>query len=226
MSAARRHLLAAGLSAALALALLLLISLDDLLEEPDDARIAYREIRISSPPPPPPPPRVADPSRSAPPRLDLSLAANDSPVEMQISELDIDVAAGALTGFGDGGWGEGIGVDFGAFDLGELDVVPTVVSFVPFNYPDDLVERGIESFEVRLHILIDEEGRTHLLQILYNPYSSLNDEVERFVSSVRFTPPTKGGQVVRAEWAWPVKFGITTERGDDDRSRRQSVPAR
>ncbi len=195
------------LSVALVLALLLLISLDNILQRPADESVTIREIELAAPPPPAPPPQVVSPSQSAEPRLNLSLAVADAPVELMTMALDIDVVAGALVGQGEGNWGEGIGIDWGGFSISELDAVPMVISAPLTKYPDALLEEGIESFVVHLHILIDETGRTYLIGILDNPYAPFNDNIKEFVPGVRFTPPTLGGKIVKAEFSWPVKFG-------------------
>jgi TonB family protein len=225
VSTAQRRWLAAGLSVALALVLLLVISLDNVLEQPGGELLTYRQIEVAPPSPPPPPPQVVDPSRSAESRLDVSVVPTDSPVELVVGKLDVDVAAGELTGLGDGDFGTGIGIDFGGFSLDELDAVPAVISAPPFDYPDELLEQGIESFVVYLHILIDEEGHTYLIDILENPYPPFDAELLRFAPAVRFTPPTVHGKIVKAEFSWPVKFGARTN-GDgtgtpDDSGRRR-----
>lgn len=206
MSTARRRWLAAGLSVALVLVLLLIISLDNMFEQPNPELVTYREIEIQPPPPPPPPPQVASPSRSGAARLDLRAAA-DSPVELVIGKLDVDVAAGQLTGLGQGDWGEGIGIGFDGFSLDDLDAVPAVIGQPPFAYPEDLTEQGIDTFVVYVHVVIDKEGRTSLIDILENPYPSSNAQLERFVNGIRWTPPTLGGKVVSADVPrWSIKF--------------------
>ena len=64
----------------------------------------------------------------------------------------------------------------------------------------------IEEFELKFHILIDEEGRTYPLAIIESPFPALSAEFLDYASKVRFTPPTRLGIPVRTEYLWPVKI--------------------
>jgi hypothetical protein len=128
-------------------------------------------------------------------------------------ELEVNMEGIAISGFGTGGPGGsgGDGLergwgDWGTVALPELDTIPMVISAPPTEYPKEAWDRNILEFKVELHIVIDEVGRTYPIRILRNPFPSINKEILEFASKVLFTPPTKQGVPVKAEYLWPVVF--------------------
>lgn len=202
MTKARRHALAAVLGVAVLAGILGLVVLDGLVSVEPPETVALREVVFRDPPPPPPPP-VTRQDQAEDPRPELDSARLELPLELTTMELDLKVPAGQLSGAGSG-WGEGIGVDLGTFDLGDLDEIPTLVRAPAIQFPEALLEQGVREFDVLLHILVDEQGRPYLIEVLASEYPPYNQELDDFVSEVRFTPPTVLGVRVRAEYAWPL----------------------
>jgi hypothetical protein len=132
-------------------------------------------------------------------QLDVRFAAVVG--EMNLGGLGKGIGVGSGDGTGDGSGG-----GFGLVTLSELDQQPTVVSAPVFVYPKEAVDRGIAEFELRFHILIDEEGRTYPIAIVQNPFPALSTEFLDYVARVRFTPPTRLGIPVRTEYLWPIKI--------------------
>lgn len=203
MNKSRRHILASVLGVGALAVMLGLIVLDGLISAEPRERVALREVVFRDPPPPPPPPvNREDPAED--PSPELSSARRQAPLELTTMDLNIKVPAGQLTGEG-AGWGDGIGVDLGTVDLKDLDGFPQVVRApVLDDYPEALLDEGIGGFEVVLHILIDEQGRPYLIEVLASAYPPYNEKLEDFVREVRFTPPTVLGVPVRTEYAWPL----------------------
>ena len=204
MSKLRRHIVSVVLGLGLLVGLLALVVLDGLIgAEPPEA-VALRRVALRDPPPPPPPP-VTRQEETEDPRPQISAARQQIPIELTTMDLDIEITAGLLSGDGFGDLGQGLGFDLGTVDLSDLDGIPTVVRApVIDDYPEALIEEGIRGFEVVLHILIDEQGRPYLVEILGSGYPPYNARLDEFVSEVRFTPPTLLGVPVRTEYAWPL----------------------
>jgi outer membrane biosynthesis protein TonB len=74
----------------------------------------------------------------------------------------------------------------------------------PIIYPQEAIDEGVNEFEVLVQILIDQEGRTVPIRIVRNPYPSFEGDLHDFVSNVVFSPPTRLGVPVRAEYLWPI----------------------
>lgn len=203
MKKARRHVLATVVGLGLLAAMLGLVLLDGLISVEPPERVAVREVVFRDPPPPPPPP-VTRQDQADDPRPDLSATRVQLPLELTTMDLNIKVSAGRPDTQGSG-FGEGIGVGLGTVGLKDLDGIPSVIRApIVDDYPEALLEQGIKSFEVMLHIMVDEQGRPHLIEVLDSAYPPYDARLGDFVSDVRFTPPTLLGVPVRTEYAWPV----------------------
>lgn len=204
MTSRRRRWLSALLGTGLLVALLMVVSLDDLYKAEPPETAVLREVQMYEPPPPPPPPAVRPDSSSAPPQL--ALANPDQRVALEVMDLDVDLPAGQLGSFGTGfsGLAEGTGSGIGLVDLDELDELPMVVQAAALVYPEEAVDRGIDEFQVFVRILIDEQGRAYPVRVVQNPIPSFEQELVDYTSRVRFSPPTRLGVPVRTEYLWPL----------------------
>jgi hypothetical protein len=218
MTPRNRRWLAGSLGAGLALFLVVLASVDTLGDLNAPKRFELTEVTtFEAPPPPPPPPARPSNARSGGSTgAQLTLATSRAPVALDEMQLNLRFAAVgelSLGGLGEGigvgsgdGVGDGSGSGFGLVMLSELDQQPTVVSAPVFAYPQEAVKRGLAEFDLRFHILIDEEGRTYPIAIVFNPFPSLSNEFLAYASKVRFTPPTRLGIPVRTEYLWPIRI--------------------
>lgn len=218
MKTRQRRWLSAFLGTALLVLLLALVSFDHVARPASIEIVPLTEVRIYEPPPPPPPP-PADSRESGRAGPALALVQNETPVALEIMELDVELAVGALgdLGLGGSGLGDGAGAAFETVGLSELDSGPFVTGAPPIVYPEDVLAQGIEEFEVRVHLLINEQGRARLIRIVENPYPSYSPEIEEFVSQVVFSPPTRLGIPVRAEFLWPLLIRCTAACDDEPR---------
>jgi protein TonB len=217
LSNRNRRLLAPCLGTLLLIVLLLLASLDVEYEVEPRPKISLHEVRMYSPPPPPPPPPMEQNAQSSP-MPSLALGNVEDPVDMGGMGLDLDIKLDGIVGYGaggpggfgtgggPGGFGDGLGGggEWGTVSLPELDNIPMVRSAGIISYPKEAIDQNILEFRVLLHIIIDEVGRTYPVRILRNPFPSMNEEIMKFAAGVLFTPPTRLGTPVRAEYAWPL----------------------
>lgn len=211
MTARRPRWLSALLGTGLLAGLLAIVSFDHRYRpEPPPETIPLTEVRLYEPPPPPPPvpPDQRDSARAGPA---LALAQIETPVALEIMDLDVELAIGGLgdLGLGGSGFGDGAGAAFEIVALSELDRAPIVTGAPPIVYPEDVLAQGVEEFVVRVHILLNELGRARLIRIVENPFPSYGPEIEDFVSQVIFSPPTRLGIPVRAEYLWPLLIRCT-----------------
>ena len=215
MTLRKRRWLAGSLGTGLVLLLLLVAYLDTLGDPSGPERLVLTDVTTyqAPPPPPPPPPRPREARSGGSTGAFLPLDTSRAPV-LDVMQLDVQFAARvgelSLGGLGQGigagsGDGTGDGAGFGLATLAELDQVPMVVYAPVFPYPDEASARGLAEFDLRYHMLIDEEGRGYPIALLQNPFPSLSNEFLEWASKVRFTPPTRLGIPVRAEYSWPVK---------------------
>jgi protein TonB len=205
-----RRILASCSGTLLLIILLLLVSLDVEYEVEPPPEITVREVRMYSPPPPPPSPPMKQQGTPNSAMPSLHRENFEDPVKLDIMEMEVDMEGIGISGFGTGGPGGGGGLGpggggyWGTVALPELDNIPMVRSAGIISYPEEAIDQNILEFEVLLHIIIDEVGRTYPVRILRNPFPSMNEEIMKYTAGVIFTPPTKLGAPVRTEYAWPL----------------------
>ena len=207
MKSRQRRVASAISGATLVLLLLAIVALNNRFQPPAPEVFELREVSMYTPPPPPPPQR-RDEQSSTLAGSAINLARNTNIVSLDMLTLEVRLAAGGMGDLGSGAWGigDGIGQGLQTFDLSELDSAPTVIGSPPIVYPSAAVDQGITEFVVQVHILIDEEGRTHLMRIVENPFPSFNIDLRQYVSGVVFTAPRRLGLTVRAEYLWPLRI--------------------
>ena len=220
MSVRQRRSLAASLATGLVLALVFIASFDLSGNKTQPERFVLTEVSTfeAPPPPPPPPPRPSNSPSGGSSGNEPVLRSSRAPVSLDTMKLDIQFAAAEVGNLNIAGLGNGIGVGvgdgvgngngsgYGLAGVGELDQVPMVVSAPAFAFPKEAADRGLTEFNLRYHIVIDEQGRTYPIALIENPFPSLNAQFMAFAAQVRFSPPTRLGIPVKTEYVWPVKI--------------------
>lgn len=227
MTERQRRWLAGALGAGLVALILVLATLDNRYRPDARPTTARRTVELYEPAPAPPPPpssRWSDARSGGSTGRQLTLDHSRPPVVLDAMKLDVQLATadpdvlelgGLGEGFGVGsgdGTGDGSGTGYELVTLSELDQQPMVASAPVFQYPEEAVARGLGAFVLQFHVLIDEEGRTHPIAIVQNPFPALTDEFLDYASKVRFSPPTRLGIPVRTEYLWPVRVERPSRR--------------
>ena len=220
MTVRQRRWVAGSLATGLVLLLVFIASFDLSGNMKAPERFVLTEVSTfeAPPPPPPPPARPSNSPAGGSMGAQLTLRSSRAPLELDKMQLDIQFAAAEvgnlnIAGLGQGiglgvgdGVGDGSGSGYGFAGLSELDQVPMVVSAPVFAYPKEAIERGLAEFDLKYHIVIDEQGRTYPIALVENPFPALNAEFMAYAAQVRFSPPTRLGIPVKTEYVWPVKI--------------------
>ncbi|GGG55589.1 hypothetical protein GCM10011403_10870 [Pseudohongiella nitratireducens] len=168
--------------------------------------IEVREVAIAVPPPPPPPPPSVQQNVVETP-VNLQIQGSGPVLQMVEVEPNIDIAPPEIPDIvTEATQWQSLEVNWDAFDLNQLDSPPSLLTALRVNFPRSLSRQGIGEVLVRLDVVIDEEGRATLVEIVENPYPALRGEIERLVRSSRFTAPQKDNESVRARFIWPVEI--------------------
>jgi len=170
-----------------------------------------RQIALAPPPPPPPPPSpVQERQADSTPVINLSTVGAGPTMKFsqikvinkaQLSDLTPPDLTPVNTAFSDQ-----LTVDWQAFGLNELDDVPRLLTSLKINFPKSLVRKGIRKITVELDVLIDENGKVVLRNIISNPYPEFEPIIQNLMQKARFTAPKKAGISVRAVFNWPLEF--------------------
>jgi protein TonB len=151
----------------------------------------------------PPPPEQEEP----PPELD------EAPPRLSLDQLDIALNPGVGgTLAGDfamptiGTSASDLGTeDF--VDFSELDQLPRPIGVSGFNFPRRLKKNKV-SGKIYLMIQLDEQGNVTSAQVDSSNLPEFDDFVAGEVRDWRFTPPTKGGEPVKAQARLPIPIHI------------------
>ncbi|WP_133469680.1 energy transducer TonB [Paraglaciecola marina] len=189
----------------LVLALLTLWIGHGLSEMPEDT-VVVREITIATPPPPPPPPVVQQRAVQAPVTVQVEGAGASIQMVKVVQDITIDKPDMPDFTPQETQW-QSLEVDWDAFDLSDLDGLPTLLTTLKVTLPKSLTRKGIKKVKVEFELVIDEQGKATLVKIVTNPYPQLESEIKNLVRRIRFTPPQKDGQPARARFALPVDIG-------------------
>ena len=202
----RHHWASMLFSAVLLVAALSLLFLGYWLPDRVQDTIKVREVAIAVPPPPPPPPPTVQQNVVETP-VNLQIQGSGPVLQMVEVEPNIEISPPEIPDIvtETTQW-QSLEVNWDAFDLNQLDSLPSLLTALRVNFPRSLNRQGIDEVLVRLDVVIDEEGRATLVEIVENPYPELRSEIERLVRNSRFTAPQKDNENVRARFIWPVEI--------------------
>ena len=203
--------LAIGLGAAFALALFVVMALAQMLGDVRAPENSLEETLVAYTPPeqieieeePPPPPEEEEP----PPELERE------PPQLSLDQLDIALnpgTGGSLAGdFAMptiGTTSRDLGTeDF--VDFSKLDQIPRPQGGARLDFPRRLKKKKV-SGRVVLLIKLDESGRVLDASVDSSTLPDFSDVVLRQVKRWSFTPPTQGGQPVKAKARLPIPINI------------------
>lgn len=203
------RLMAFALSVLLLTMALLLMWYARQFDSPATQKLLVRQLDIAALPlpPPPPPPSPPQPVSQAV-QLDLQVS-HSATVQVPTPDIQLPQPKMRLEApkmqVQQLQW-QPLQMEINAFSLDQLDALPVLQTPLNAVFPRSLSRQGIKTALVKLDILIDEQGRISLLNIVQNPYPELTPEIERIVRSSRFSMPTKGNAAVSARFIWPVEF--------------------
>lgn len=203
----RHPLFAFALSLIVLTAALLLLWLAQLAEHIVQDKVIVREVAMVALPPPPPPSiqqqQANEPAQSL---MVEGAGASIQAVKIKIkSKLKIVRPDTPSVKVSTPQW-QSVNVNWDALSLNQLDGLPTLLTPVKALLPKSLTRQGIDTFTVKLDVLIDEGGNVSLIEVVQNPYPSLKPAIDKIIKQSRFSAPKKEGEVVRARFIWPIEF--------------------
>lgn len=173
--------------------------------------LIVREVVVGLPPPPPPPPTMVESVQDAQAiQMDLLAGLDQGTPLLQASMSEPQLEPAAMpepdlsADLPD--LQAAMSFDWSGFGLSELDAAPQLLTDLRMRFPRSLLARGIRRAAVELRVMIDEEGRVFLKDVVRNSYPELRPRIEAVMRRARFSPPRKDGAKVRAVFVWPIEF--------------------
>jgi protein TonB len=198
--------IALGISALMIALVLALVYIATSLPINNNEALIVREVSTASLPPPVVVPKITKPISNA----QIALQVQGSGAQIELSEIVPITVANFDLNKDASSFAQALNIvvpdiDFKGFALSELDGIPRLLSSAKINVPQELKRQASSTVLIRLEVSINEQGRVSLINILTNPYPSLNFEITEMVNRVRFTSPVKQGEIVKARFIWPLE---------------------
>lgn len=176
--------------------------------DPRDRTI--RSIDTANLPPPEPPP----PEPPPPPEEEEEQEVEDldtTPPPLSLSQLESalnpGIGEGLMQGFSLDAFGMApdVGSEIQIFELSDLDRRPRRLSAVVPQFPPEFQVQGY-SGEIRVRILIDEQGNVSILEVVSATHREAVQPVLQALTRWRFEPPLRQGEPVRAAYIQPLTY--------------------
>lgn len=90
------------------------------------------------------------------------------------------------------------------YGVGELDGKPRLIRHGSAAFPSSLARKGVTSGTVTFEVELTTSGSVRIRRVVSSTHPELVSPARRVASSARFTPPTRGGQRVKAVMRWPI----------------------
>lgn len=195
-----------SLIAITALMALLIMNNRRAVSEPDQLMVRPLDM-VAVLPPPPPPKNMSKVTPSQTLKLDLRFQGEGPSLNLAKAKMtlakptfdapklnditpDLNVHAAAF--------------DLSGFALNELDQKPHLMTSLHIEFTSKMRRSGVRKFKVKLHVVIDKNGKVHLKSIQENPYPELNLAIRQLTKRARFSPPQRHDKNVQAEFIWPL----------------------
>ena len=191
--------------------LFLTVFIDSKTKYSESPQLIVREIDVQLPPPPPPLPEVQQVDQSNT-TDSINLFGGTSPARMSFSESpkisfkQVSELEQPKFEFGEDIWKKTLAVDFPEVEVKDLDAIPSLISSINVRVPRELRKQGVSSVEVRVQVLIVENGRAYIRKIIDMGYPEMEDVIRKYIKHVKFTVPTKHGRPVHAIYYWTIRF--------------------
>lgn len=178
--------------------------------DPRDRTI--RSIDTANIPPPEPPPPEPPPPEEEEPEPDVR-DLDTTPPPLSLAQLESALNPGIGEGLMGGvgldmfGIAPDVGSEMQIFELSDLDRRPRRLAAVAPQFPPEFQIQGLAG-EVRVRILIDEQGNVSVLDVISATHREAIQPVRQALARWRFEPPQRQGEAVRAAYIQPFSYNF------------------
>jgi len=179
------------------------------LEKEEKMQVNELDMRVVLPPPPPPPaiekkkrmsgkPKLNLPYQGTGPKLTLSSVNGIKGAPDFAGETDfrIDPIKLAIK----------IDVKVDTFKLDELDNLPVLLTPLRIRFTRAMRKAKVKILRAKLLVVINDLGEVELKDVVENQFPEMLNRIKKLVNKARFTPPVRNGEVVSAEFVWPLEL--------------------
>lgn len=189
-------------------ALMALLIVNNRRDVAQPGQVMVRPVEIvAALPEPPPPKKTSQSAQSQTLKLDLRHPGSGPSLTLAKSQVKISktkIAPPKLDNFTPNFDITLNAFDLSGFALNELDQQPQLMTPLNIAFTAQMKNSGVKKIMVKLHVVIDSQGKVHLKKIKENPYPQLNSAIRQLTQKARFSAPLRQGKSVQAEFIWPL----------------------
>lgn len=139
--------------------------------------------------------------------LEITLEPSlEGDLKVQIQMGDFNIKQGAET----------LIADIKMFSLSELDSTPTSLNDPLLRTPPELVEQGVGEINAEALVILNEKGEVEFIQFISLSHQGANEAIRDYIQKLRYTPPTKDGEVGRVRFRLPIRIGAHESPGANE----------
>ncbi len=190
------------------LILFLLLPLSRMFQDYVDPKEEVRTFELVTTPPPPPQQQQETEEVTVEETVEIARVETEievEPLDVQLEtsllgDLKIDIE---LANFNVKQDRSQLMAEIQEFQIDELDDVPSQINDVFFQRPADI---GYEAINASIYAWITEEGKVEFIQFLSLNNQNARNVIREYIEKLRFTPPTKNGEVGRTKFIIPFNI--------------------
>lgn len=191
--------------------LFLLLPLSRMFQNINETKEIVRSIELAATPPPPPILQQQEEDLTIEEvvniqRIDAEIELEPLDVQLDASlEGDLQVKI-SIGNFNVSQSKEGLLADIKMFSLLELDSTPMSLNDPLLRIPAELITQGISEINAEALVILTEEGKVEFVQFISLSHQDANKIIREYIQKLRYTPPTKDGEVGRVRFRLPVRI--------------------
>ncbi|MCC3861500.1 energy transducer TonB [Pseudemcibacter aquimaris] len=196
------------------LILFLLLPLSKLFQNYPAPEETMRSVELVTPPPPPPQQQI-EREEEIPIEEIVDIQTEKAEIELEPLDVQIDASLeGDLTikidvgSFKVSQGAEGFAAEIKMFQLSELDGIPMSVNDPLFRTPPELERSRDEAVEAEALVILNEFGEVQFIQFISLSHQEANEATREYIEKLRYTPPTKDGEVGRVRFRLPIRIPL------------------
>lgn len=202
------------------LLLFLLLPLSRLFQDYNVPMELVRTIEIATPPPPPPPQQQRETEVTVEDVINIQKVETEIELEPLNVQLDASLVGDLKVqlSIGDFNVRQGnsdLASEIRMFSLSELDSTPMSINDPLFRAPEELYLRKVSEINAEALVILNETGDVEFIQFISLSHQIANKAVRDYINKLKYTPPTKDGEIGRVRFRLPLRIPVTDLGGKD-----------
>lgn len=196
------------------LMLFLLLPLSRMFQDYIEPKDLVRTIEIATPPPPPPQQQQRETEVTVDDVINIQKVETEIEVEPLNIQLDASLVGDLKVQIDIGSFNvrqgnSDLASEIRMFQLNELDSTPMSINDPLFRAPEELIENKVDEINAEALVILNEKGEVQFIQFISLSHQLANTEVREYINKLKYTPPTKDGEVGMVRFRLPLRIPVS-----------------